>query len=89
MAKFYGEVHGQRGAAHRLGHTSIQTVAASWQGSVQVHLWEDSKGRTMRRVCLAPWRGIGINAELYNGPVDEAPAPRGWTHVEAGQEAEV
>lgn len=35
MARFMGAVQGQRGEAHRLGHSSVEVVAASWRGAAR------------------------------------------------------
>ena len=75
MAHFYGTVKGQRGEASRLGskQSRLETVAASWQGSVRVYLYHDDEtGNDMARVSLQPWQGEGTSATVYDGPVSGA-----------------
>lgn len=71
MAKFYGTVQGSRGQASRLGHESITTVAASWEGAVRVHLTEEH-GEIIATVSLIKWRGHGIDCPLWRGRVNVA-----------------
>ena len=71
MAHFYGIVEGQAKAqATRRGtrNSGLKTIAASWQGSVHVDLYE-SDGTDYAVVSLEPWRGTGTSHELYRGPV--------------------
>jgi hypothetical protein len=76
MAHFYGTVQGARGEASRLGHknTGLNTVAASWQGAVEVDLYERD-GIDWARVSLRPWHGRGKSVELYDGPVSGEDLP--------------
>lgn len=76
MARMYGSVQGSRGPVHRLGGSSLFTIAATWQGAVRVHLWVHRKGKgknlvetDMCEVRLTPWNGSGVSHTLYNGPV--------------------
>ena len=75
MARFYGSLCGSRGEASRLGTKSsgLRTVAASWNGAVEVQLYERD-GVDYARVALMPWHGHGAQRELYDGPVSGAPA---------------
>lgn len=77
MARFFGTVRGHRGEASRLGHKRLETVAASYQGAVQVTLYR--QGETdMATVALIPWQGAGTSHILFDGPVSGAnlkPAP--------------
>ncbi len=70
MAQFFGSIEGGRGKVTRLGHKSsgITTVAASWEGAVQVDL-EHRDGQDFARVRLVPWRSRGVDRVLYDGPV--------------------
>ena len=73
MAHFYGEVKGRAGEASRLGTkaTGIKTVAASWQGGVDVNLWHrDDLNEDWVEVYMIRWNGEGTNKLLYRGPVD-------------------
>lgn len=75
MARFYGSVKGQGQLAHRLGgkKSGISLAAASWQGSVSVSLWHDSRNDVdMCEVELKPWQGAGTSKLLYRGPVSGA-----------------
>ena len=72
MSHFYGALQGGRGQATRCGHKSsgINTVAASWDGSVSVNI-EHVNGEDVATVSLAPWHGNGVSKVLYRGPVGE------------------
>lgn len=70
MARFYGEVHGSRGPAHRLGGSAgLTTTAAGWQGCVRVRIY-DHEGADHVTIRLATWSGAGIDKLLYDGPVN-------------------
>ena len=73
MAHFYGKLQGSRGEATRCGTKSsgVETVAASWQGSVVVRLHHDeSRDQDIATVELRPWDGgKGISKLLFKGPV--------------------
>jgi hypothetical protein len=78
MAHFYGTIQGSRGQATRCGTKSsdLETVAASWEGSVHVRLVHNEvTGVDMATVWLAPWHGRGVERTLYHGPVSGAPFP--------------
>jgi len=71
MAHFYGTVRGQAiNGVSRIGSkkSGLETTAASWQGSVEVILYERD-GEDWTRVYLRPWHGHGSNKQLYNGPI--------------------
>ena len=75
MSHFYGMISrsARKTVPTARGHASsgLETVAASWQGAVEVNLFHDTKtGRDMFRVCLIPWHGHGINKELLSGPIN-------------------
>lgn len=60
MAHFYGEVEGKRGPASRIGteDSGLSTIAASWDGAVQVELWYDREtGQNHYRVKIIGWGG--------------------------------
>lgn len=46
MAHFRGVIQGARGAASRLGHRRLETVAQAWGGQVCVTLWQETLGDT-------------------------------------------
>lgn len=74
MAHFYGTIDGNRGTASRLGtaKSGLRTVAASWQGAVDVRLYCNTDGVDRCRVMLVPWHGAGTSRVLYDGPVSGA-----------------
>jgi hypothetical protein len=80
MAHFYGTAEGSRREASRLGTKSsgLRTVAASWQGAIEVGLHHDeASGLDRATVRMVPWKGTGRSQLLYEGPVggtEEAPA---------------
>jgi hypothetical protein len=79
MAHFRGTVQGGRTEASRLGHKSsgLTTRAASWQGAVEVRLYE-ANGVDMCSVYLTRHNGAGVLQLLYSGPVGEyKPNPQG------------
>jgi len=70
MAKFYGSVRGQRGEAHRLGHSSMTTIAASWSGGVQVTMHQPADAdEPWVRIETIAWRGNGRSNLVYDGPL--------------------
>lgn len=72
MARFFGSVQGQRGEAHRLGHTSITTTAASWGGAIEVELTAGPNGKTQAIVRLIPWKGSKTpHRILWNGIIED------------------
>lgn len=88
MARMYGSVQGSRGLTHRLGGRSMRTVAASWQGAVVVRLYVTSsgKGKTLKevdcaRIELTKWNGCGVEAVLYDGPVDNPQVAKLYTRM--------
>lgn len=79
MARFYGSVQGQRGEAHRLGHSAIETVAASWRGGVKVTLSPvpgDDTGAVWVRIETVKWMGEGTGPRvLYDCPLADLALP--------------
>ena len=71
MAHFYGTLQGGRGRVTKTGNktTGLSTVAASWEGAVEVNL-SHKDGRDMVEVRFRPWRGAGAEGLIYKGPVD-------------------
>ena len=72
MAHFYGEVQGQRGRASRLGSkaSGLQTVAASWQGAIEVNLYHrEDLDEDWVTVWMREWYSAGSHAMIYDGPV--------------------
>mgnify|MGYP003149895686 CR=1 FL=1 len=71
MAHFRGTIEGARGPSSRLGNknTGLNVNAASWQGAVNVWLYE-AGGVDMAQVCLRKHsNGAGVDRVLYDGPV--------------------
>ena len=75
MAHLYGTITGARpGQVTRCGtkRSGITTVAASWQGAVQVTITHDPRtSEDVATVRLIPWKGHGVNRLLYRGPIDD------------------
>lgn len=90
MAKFYGSVQGQRGEAHRLGHSSIEVVAASWNGAVQVTMREED-GEIRVRIEKVRWQDAGANTLCFEGPLaslNQGPTKSGYVAGAMGVSAE-
>lgn len=70
MAHFYGTLQGNRGEATRCGtkQSGIETYAASWDGAVRTHLYQDDAGRDFACVETVPWQGSGPSVVFYKGP---------------------
>lgn len=69
MARFRGTVVGQRGEGSRLGHKSLLTTAASWEGKVSTYLYVKD-GIDYARVEILPHMGSDTKYRLlYDGPV--------------------
>jgi hypothetical protein len=80
VAHFTGSTRGSsKSAASRSGTkaSGLRSVAASWQGAVEVVLRYDAeKGVDMACVRLIPWNGEGSTVTLYDGPVSGLPLPQ-------------
>lgn len=74
MAHFYGSIKGQRGEATRLGSkaSGVEVVAASWAGAVRCSAYLAEDGADHVQVHLTPWKGVGRNVLLYDGPISGA-----------------
>jgi hypothetical protein len=79
MAKFYGRVQGDRGEATRLGHSGMDVTCASWGGAVTTSM-RDDHGVTYVTILLSRWHGAGVDAIIYDGPL-EALNVGGWKVV--------
>lgn len=75
MARFRGTVRGGRGTGSRLGHatTGLHTEARSWNGSIEVTLF-DKNGEDYANVWLIA--GNGMKRSLYWGPLSKWVNPR-------------
>ena len=72
MSHFYGTLQGARGRATRCGtkNSGMTTETASWEGAVRVEVYHDELSDSDRaRVSLIPWRGAGVHADLFDGPI--------------------
>ena len=52
MAKFYGQIAGDRGAATRTGYSRIKATSQSYDGSVITELTYNDEGKLMVDVCV-------------------------------------
>lgn len=84
MSHFYGTLQGHRGKATRCGSkaSGIETVAASWDGAIEVHVWHDKEtGKDCFTILQRPWHGRGINQDIAHGylgePIDKPAYPEG------------
>jgi hypothetical protein len=68
MARFRGVIQGTRGQASRLGHATLRTYAASWQGAISVELYKQGDF-DYAEVRIVPHHGAGSSHLLYDGPV--------------------
>ena len=80
MSHFYGRVAGNRGSATRCGSkvSGYHTVAASWDGAIEVRLSYDPKTDTnYYTVYQTPWSGRawtsarGIDQPIAEGIIGE------------------
>lgn len=76
MSHFYATipVSARKTVPTACGHkfTGINTVAASWAGSIRVRLWHDEDtGLNMFEVTQAPWHGHGVSHCIAHGVVGE------------------
>ena len=84
MSHFYATIplSARKTAPTARGHKAkgLETVAASWSGSVRVRLWHDTKtGMDCYEVTQEPWQGRGVSRALAAGVLgsDEAPEDGG------------
>jgi hypothetical protein len=82
MSHFYGMISrsARKTTPTARAHVSsgLETVAASWQGAVQVNLGHNAEtGKDWFRVELVPWHGAGVNKTLATGTVDGSQS-RNW-----------
>ena len=70
MARFYGMVQGNRGAATRCGSTSISASVQSWNGSVVTQLSYDKDDNLMISVNHSAGSS-SYGTPIFYGTVDE------------------
>ena len=74
MSHFYGCAQGNRGHASRGGSkkSGYHTIAASWDGAIEVRLGHDAKTDTNYYVVYqTKWHGKGIEREIARGIIGE------------------
>lgn len=71
MAKFYGSIQGNRGAATRMGHSGIKASVQSWDGSVITELSYNDKGQLLVDVSVAKDESSAYGQRVFLGTIDE------------------
>ena len=71
MAKFYGSIQGNRGAATRMGHQSIKASVQSYDGSVITELSYNDEGQLLVDVSVAKDESSAYGQRLFLGTMDE------------------
>jgi len=74
MSHFYGVVAGNRGQATRGGTktSGYLTIAASWDGAIQVRLSYDKETEKNHYVVYqSKWQGKGVESEIARGIIGE------------------
>jgi hypothetical protein len=69
MAKLYGSIQGNRGAATRMGHSLIKSSVQSYDGSVITYLSYD-EDKLMVEVCVAK-ESTTYGRRIFYGTFDE------------------
>lgn len=65
MAKFYGQVGGNRGVATRTGSSNIRTAAQSYDGSIIIELSYNSEDKLMVEICADDYSTAYGNRIFY------------------------
>ena len=72
MAKFYGLIQGDRGAATRCGHHRIKAAAQSYDGSVITQLSYNKDGQLMVDISVAKDESTAFYGQrVFYGTLDE------------------
>jgi hypothetical protein len=72
MAKFYGSIQGNRGAATRMGHSGIKASVQSYDGSVITELSYNDEGQLLVDVSVAKDESTAYRGtRLFYGTLDE------------------
>ena len=71
MAKFYGSIQGNRGAATRMGHQSIKASVQSYDGSVITELSYNDEGQLLVDVCVAKDESSAYGQRVFLGTMEE------------------
>ena len=69
MAEFYGTLQGNRGPTTRIGtkKSGITTIAACWEGAIEVYVYNDANGDACYNVYSVGWYGRGLSKQLAQG----------------------
>ena len=69
MSKLYGSIQGNRGAATRMGHSSIKSSVQSYDGSVITYMsYDDDK--LMVEICVAD-ESSAYGRRIFYGTFEE------------------
>lgn len=72
MAKFYGSVQGNRGAATRMGHSGIKASVQSYDGSVITELSYNDEGQLMVDITVAKDESTAFRGQrVFYGTLNE------------------
>jgi len=70
MSRFHGTLAGDSGREKILSSLrSLETVAASDNGAVVVHLYANLIGEEWVNIAFEPWNDIGRSQVIYDGPL--------------------
>jgi hypothetical protein len=70
MAKFYGQVGGNRGVATRTGSSNIKTAAQSYDGSIITKLSYNSENKLMVEICADDY-STSYGVRVFYGTYEE------------------
>lgn len=71
MAKFYGQVGGNRGVATRTGSSNIKASVQSWDGSASLELRYGSNNELMVRLSVAEGESSSYGKTVFDGSFKE------------------
>jgi hypothetical protein len=69
MAKLYGSIQGNRGAATRMGHSLIKSSVQSYDGSV-INYMSDDDDKLMVEVCVSK-ESSSYGRRIFYGTFEE------------------
>ena len=69
MAKLYGSIQGNRGAATRMGHSSIKSSVQSYDGSVITYMSYDDE-KLMVEICVTD-ESSAYGRRIFYGTFEE------------------
>ena len=70
MSKLYGSIQGSRGAATRMGHSSIKSSVQSYSGSVITYLSYEGDN-LMVEVCAEKGQSTSYGRRIFYGTFDD------------------